>query len=68
MIYKHNQFTLNTESKKVFDENGKELRLTGNAYRMLEFLCKNKSANLTEIGGNFKLLNLSGAELEKIKR
>jgi len=50
MIYKHQQFVLNTESKKVFDENGKELRLTGNAYRMLVFLCKNKHGNLTEIG------------------
>ena len=53
MIYKHKQFILNTDNKKVFDENKKELRLTGNAYRMLEFLCKNKSANLTEIGDFF---------------
>jgi|AntAceMinimDraft_18_1070375.scaffolds.fasta_scaffold09436_7 hypothetical protein len=50
MVYKHQQFVLNTESKKVFDENAKELRLTGNAYRMLVFLCKNKHGNLTEIG------------------
>ncbi len=50
MIYKHKYFVLDTESKKVFDENKKELRLTGNAYRMLVFLCKNKNANLTEIG------------------
>ena len=53
MIYKHEQFILNTEDRKVFDENKKELRLTGNAYRMLEFLCKNKNANLTEIGDFF---------------
>lgn len=53
MIYKHKQFILNTDNKKVFDENKKELRLTGNAYRMLEFLCKNKNANITEIGDFF---------------
>ncbi|MBU3918883.1 hypothetical protein KKC63_03190 [Patescibacteria group bacterium] len=50
MVYKHQQFVLDAESKKVFDENGKELRLTGNAYRMLVFLCKNKHGNLTAIG------------------
>ncbi len=50
MIYKHEYFQLDTESKKVFDENGKELLLTGNAYRMLVFLCEKKHANLTEIG------------------
>jgi len=33
MIYKHEQFILNTEDRRVFDENKKELRLTGNAYR-----------------------------------
>jgi len=53
MAYKHQFFILDTESKKVFDENGKELRLTGNAYRMLVFLCKNRNANLTEIGDYF---------------
>jgi len=53
MIYKHQHFVLDSESKKVFDENNKELRLTGNAYRMLVFLCKNKNANLTEIGDHF---------------
>ena len=47
MIYKHQYFILDTDSKKVFDENNKELRLTGNAYRMLVFLCENKNANLT---------------------
>jgi hypothetical protein len=50
MIYKHQYFVLDTESKKVFDENNRELRLTGNAYRMLVFLCKNRHGNLTEIG------------------
>ena len=38
MIYKHKFFVLDPESRKVYDENGKELRLTGNAYRMLVFL------------------------------
>ena len=50
MIFQHQYFQLNTESKKVFDENGKELVLTGNAYRMLVFLCEKKHANLTKIG------------------
>lgn len=50
MFYKHQYFTINTQSRKVFDENGKELRLTGNAYRVLIFLCQKKAANLSEIG------------------
>ena len=50
MFYQHQYFSLNTQSRKVFDENGKELRLTGNAYRMLVFLCQKKSANISEIG------------------
>ena len=50
MIYQHQYFQLDTEGKKVFDENGKELVLTGNAYMMLVFLCANKHANLTQIG------------------
>lgn len=50
MIYKHQSFTLDTERKKVFDENNKELRLTGNSYRLLVFLCEKKTANITEIG------------------
>ncbi|KKP92699.1 MAG: hypothetical protein US25_C0083G0003 [Candidatus Moranbacteria bacterium GW2011_GWE1_36_7] len=50
MIYQHQYFQLDTESRKVFDENGKELVLTGNAYRMLVFLCEKKHATLTEIG------------------
>ena len=51
MVYKHQYFQLDTESKKIFDENKKELRLTGNAFRLLVFLCKSKHANITEIGG-----------------
>lgn len=50
MIYQHQYFQLDTTSKKVFDENGKELCLTGNAYRMLVFLCEKKHANISQIG------------------
>ena len=50
MIYKHNFFRLNTDNKEVFDEHGKELRLTGNAYRVLVFLCANKRGTITDIG------------------
>jgi len=50
MIYQHEYFQLDTSSKKIFDENGRELILAGNAYRMLVFLCANKNANLTQIG------------------
>jgi len=50
MIYQHQYFQINTENKRVFDENGKELALTGNAYRVLVFLCEKKNADLTQIG------------------
>ena len=50
MFYIHQHFKLDTKSKKVFDENNKELRLTGNTYRLLVFLCQNEHANITEIG------------------
>jgi len=50
MIYKHLYFTLDSVKRRVFDENNKELRLTGNAFRMLVFLCQNKAATLTDIG------------------
>jgi hypothetical protein len=50
MIYQHKNFQLDTESKRVVDSNGKELMLTGNAYRMLVFLCANRNATLSQIG------------------
>jgi len=50
MIYEHKFFRLNTDTKEVFDEHGKELRLTGNAYRVLVFLCANKRGTITDIG------------------
>ncbi|MDD5489105.1 MAG: SUMF1/EgtB/PvdO family nonheme iron enzyme [Candidatus Moranbacteria bacterium] len=53
MIYKHPYFKLDNEGKKVFDENGKELILTGNAYRLLAFLCGKKNATLTDINDYF---------------
>ncbi|MFH1402282.1 MAG: DUF6804 family protein [Patescibacteria group bacterium] len=50
MIYQHTYFQLDTASRKVFDETGKELRITGNAFRLLVFLCENKNATITKIG------------------
>ena len=50
MIYKHPQFTLDDEKRQVFDENGKKLRITGNTYRVLVFLCEKKNTTLTDIG------------------
>lgn len=49
MIYQHKYFVLDTKSKKVFDENSKELRLTGNAYRVFAFLCEKNNADITDI-------------------
>jgi formylglycine-generating enzyme required for sulfatase activity len=53
MIFEHRYFKLDTESKRVFDENNKELALTGNAYRLLVFLCDRKNATLTDINEFF---------------
>lgn len=50
MLYKHQFFSLDTDSRQVFDEHYKELRLTGNAYRVLVFLCVNRHATITDIG------------------
>jgi hypothetical protein len=50
MVYRHKYFQVDAKRKKVFDENGKELRLTSNAYRVLVFLCASGSGNVTEIG------------------
>lgn len=50
MIYRHKHFNLNTKLRKVFDENNKELRLTGNAFRVLVFLCENEASTITDIG------------------
>lgn len=50
MYYKHDYFILDTDKRIVTDENGKELRLTGNAYRVLVFLCANQSGTVTDIG------------------
>jgi formylglycine-generating enzyme len=53
MIFNHKYFKLDTASKKAFDENNKELALTGNAYRLLVFLCNKKNATLTDINDFF---------------
>jgi hypothetical protein len=50
MIYSHKNFILDTENRRVFDENDKELRITGNALRVLVYLCKNKIATVTDLG------------------
>jgi len=53
MTYRHQYFKLDTESKRVFDENGKELALTGNAYRLLVFLCEKKNTTISDINDFF---------------
>jgi len=53
MIFKHRYFKLDAASKRVFDENNKELALTGNAYRLLAYLCDKKNATLTDINDFF---------------
>ncbi|HLM83869.1 MAG TPA: SUMF1/EgtB/PvdO family nonheme iron enzyme [Candidatus Bathyarchaeia archaeon] len=53
MTFKHQYFKLDTASQKVFDENDKELALTGNAYRLLVFLCDKKNITLTDINDFF---------------
>lgn len=50
MFYKHQYFAINLDTKKVFDTNSKELHITGNSYRVLIFLCENKSGTITDIG------------------
>lgn len=49
MIYQHQYFSINTDNREVYDEHHKLLRITGNAYRVLVFLCT-KSGTVTEIG------------------
>lgn len=50
MIYKHRYFKIDTESRKVWDENDKELSLTGKGYEILVFLCENEKATVDEVG------------------
>lgn len=49
MIYKHKYFILDTSLRKVFDENNKELKITGNSFLVLVFLCEHGSATVTDI-------------------
>ena len=50
MVYKHQYFKLDTKKREVWDENGKELSLTGRSYDVLEFLCKNEKPTVDEVG------------------
>lgn len=50
MIYKHQYFRLDTDKRQVFDENDRELRITGNAYRVMAFLCEKGVGTVTDIG------------------
>jgi len=61
MFYKHQYFNIDIKGKKVFDENNKRLRLTGNAYRLLVFLCKNEHADITEIGLRIMMKTILGS-------
>jgi len=49
MFYKHKYFVLDTSLRKVFDENNKELKITGNSFRVLVFLCEHGPATVTDI-------------------
>ena len=49
MIYKNKYFILDTDIRKVFDENNKELKITGNSFRVLVFLCERGQATITDI-------------------
>lgn len=49
MIYQNKYFILDTSLRKVFDENNKELKITGNSFRVLVFLCEHGSATITDI-------------------
>ena len=50
MIFKNKHFVLDTSLRKVFDENNKELKITGNSFRVLVFLCEHGPATITDIG------------------
>lgn len=49
MIYKHKYFILDPDVRKIFDENNKELKITGNSFRVLVFLCEHGPATVTDI-------------------
>lgn len=49
MIYRHKFFILDSDIRKVFDENSKELKITGNSFRVLVFLCEHGPATITAI-------------------
>ncbi|MDO8592335.1 MAG: hypothetical protein Q7R92_01010 [bacterium] len=49
MIYQNKYFILDTSLRKVFDENNKELKITGNSFRVLVFLCEHGPSTITDI-------------------
>jgi len=50
MIYKHQYFTLNDNTREVFDEFERAVQITGNAYLLLLFLCQEKKlATITDL-------------------
>ena len=49
MIYKNKYFVLDTSLRKIFDENNKELKITGNSFQVLVFLCEHGPATVTGI-------------------
>ncbi len=63
MIYKYKHFSLDPQSRQVWDENGKSLRLAGNAYLMLEFLCKAEHGTVTDIGDALELITGATREM-----
>jgi len=68
MIYKHKHFSLDPQGRQVWDENGKPLRLTGNAYLMLEFLCKERHGTVTDIGDAIdRFADLNEDDLRQLK-
>ena len=49
MTFKHSQFQLDQGSQIVFDASGKELKIFGNEYLMLEKLCQQKNCTHREL-------------------
>lgn len=48
MIYKHQFFSLNSNSQIVNDVSGNELRIIGDAYTLLLSLCEKKTISMEE--------------------
>ena len=50
MFYQHKNFILDSDKRKVYNRFSEEFRISGNSYRILEYLSKNVSATIVEIG------------------